>query len=208
MAVYRIEVKKRAQRHGWSNAYVVLTAAAYRSDELAQIADTVAPRFVAFERHFHSEEVEITETVTLPLLEPPATEIAYRPAELHGRAGRSVTGLRPIAIEESAGPSLTLMLGLQPVSRHWGWKDYRYALHQGEIQASTGGYHLRPESLANWQQTLATAKRHLQPLLLADSTMPSFAVSATRNTHDPHEYQQRYVCDLLIKGVHINKHRR
>lgn len=208
MAVYRIEVKKRVERHAWSNAYVVLTIAPYTRDELLIMADECAPRLVAFERHVHSEEVEITETITTALLSEATSESAYRPAHMSGRIGSSVQGLRPFAVEESTGPSITLVLGLQPISGHWGSKDYRYALGQHEVVPSNRGYHLRPDSLKLWQQILMQAKTHIQPLLTADGSVPSLAVSASRSGHEPQAYRSRYIRDLQIKGVHINKHRR
>lgn len=209
MAVYRILVKKQVQWHEWTNSYVIVTSAPYSRDELLMIADTVAPRFVAFERYFHSEDVRLTETLATPLLDLLVTNIfGQRAANRSGGIETSVAGLRPIAIDASTGPILTLVLGLQPVRNHWGSKDYRYALSRDEVQATPNGYQLDPEAYKEFQRTLVRAKQELLPLLQANPQTPSFAISATQNVHDPQVYQYRYVRDIIIKGVHISKHRR
>ncbi len=209
MAVYRVLVKKCVCWHEWTNSYIVITHAPYSLDELLMVADTVAPRFVTFERHFHSEDVQLTETITTPLLDPPVPNLyGQRSANQGSMTETSVTGLRPIAVETSTGPMLTLVLGLQPVRNHWGSKDYRYALSQADVQATPDGYQIRPEAYKTLQQALTTAKRALLPLLQANPQLPSFAISASRNAHDPQVYQYRYVRDVIIKGVHVSKHRR
>ncbi len=206
MAVYRILVKKRLRHHAWSNTYIIVSAAPYSQDELVYVADKVAHRFVAFERHFYSEEVQLTETITTPLLNPPITNtFAQRPAASDGRNWHSLPGLRPIAVEESLGSALTLVLGLQPVANRWGRKYYRYALRRDEVQTIASGYQLTRESLAQLQQILATAKKELLPLLQSNSANPSFAISTSQHEHNPEVYKYRYVRDITIKGVHILK---
>ncbi len=209
MAVYRILVKKEVRGYAWTNTYVVVTQAAHTRNEQLMIADTVAPRFVTFERVFHSEEVQFTDTITTPLLDPPATNVfTQRGAGPGGALHSHVAGQRPIGLAASAGPQLTLVLGLEPVRNHWGSKDYRYALSLDDLQATPRGYQFRPDASTAMQQRLARAKRELGPLLGATAAMPALAISATTQIHDPQTYGYRYVQDMIIKGIHLSKHRR
>lgn len=209
MSVYRVIVKKQVRWHKWTNTYIIVTHAPYSLDELLIIADTVAPRLVRFEQHFHSKEVDITETISTPILDPPVTNIfAQRPANPDSPLEQSVAGLRPIAIDDGFGPMLTLMLGLQPVCNHWGSKDYRYALSRDEVKATANGYQLQPESYKVLQKVLESAKKELFPLLQASPKIPSLALAASQDAHNPQIYRYRYVKDIIIKGAHMVKHRR
>lgn len=207
MAVYRITVKKEVRRHAWTNTYVVVTQAAHTRAEQYLIADTVALRFVAFERVFHSEEVQFTDTITTPLLDPPATNV-FSQRGAGGALHSHLAGQRPIALAASAGPQMTLVLGLEPVRNHWGSKDYRYALSHDELQATFHGYQLRPDAATAMQERLDRAKRELGPLLGAPAEGPAFAISATTQMHDPQTYRYRRVQNIMVKGIHVSKHRR
>lgn len=208
MATYQVSIRKRVQRHEWTNQYVIVLDTAFSRDELERVADMVSPQLIAFERVFLSEEVEILHAEIIPICQPPEPWVAWRAANTGLRVKGNVAGLRPIAIEESTGPAITLLLGLQPVANHWGSKDYRYALHRDEIQVTSRGYHLRAEAQKEMEARLVQAKSHIKTLLAADDTKPSLAVSATRDPHLPSTYRYRRVRNIIIKGVHIHKHRR
>ena len=205
MAVYSILTKKRV-RHGyheyaWVNTYTVVSAAPFSIEEQMAVADTVAPRLVAFEQHFHIEAVEFYDTQTYPVLDPPVT---------NAFAGRYVSaqGLRPVAIEDSAGPAFALWLGFQPRFNYWGRKDYRYALGKDDYDSMGGDYRLRPAAHAELQAVLERAKPEIQPLLQADPQAFSLVVSADKAQHLPESYQHRYLTDVILRGVHVVKHRR
>lgn len=206
MAVYRILIKKRVQSGAhrtfeWSNTYTVVSMAPFSRDETRSIADTVAPRLVEFERYFHIEDVQFWQTQTTPIVDPPVTNVFVQlPFDERGR--------RPIALHDSAGPTLTLLLGFEPLRNHWGKKDYRYAVGKDEYDAMPGEYRLRPESLAQFQATVRTAKTELQPLLQADSQVPSLVVSATTDEHLLESYTYRYIRNVIVQGIHTAKQRR
>lgn len=209
MAVYRILVKKQLHSHSWSNAYVVVSPKPYTQNELIHVADAIAPRFVAFERHFHSEEVQIVETVTTAILSPPiGNTFARRPAATNGWNHHSLSGLRPIAVEGSLGAAFTLVLGLQPVANRWGVKYYRYALRRDEIQSTFSGYQLTMESRNRLEHMLTIAKQELLPLMGADPNVLSFALHAAEQEHNPMAYKYRYVRDITVKGVAVLKSHR
>lgn len=208
MGIYQVSIKKRVHSHEWTNAYVIVMNTLYSQDELGCIADTVAPKLVTFERFFLSEEVEIICSETVPICEPRASSTAWRAGDHATPNGQNVAGLRPIAIEESTGPAITLLLGLQPITGHWGRKDYRFALHRDDIEATTHGYRLRHEARMTLDTRLAQAKLSIRTLLQADEMVPCLAVSASTNAHLLESYRCRRVRDIIIKGVHINKHRR
>jgi hypothetical protein len=176
--------------------------------ELEYIADHVARGLLLFERVFYSEEVEMVSSETVPVSDPPEPWIALRYGDPDGKSHQHLPGLRPFAIEESTGPSITLLLGLQPVANHWGSKDYRYALHKDDIKATTQGYQLQAASQKQMEQRLTEAKKHIQHLLHNDPTKPALAVSASKDAHVIERYKYRRVQDVMIKGIHISKHRR
>lgn len=176
--------------------------------ELEYIADTIAPKILLFERIFYSEEVEMLGSETISICDPPESWIALRYGDPHGKSWQHLSGLRPFAVEESTGPAITLLLGLQPVANHWGSKDYRYALHKDEIQAIAGGYQLRPESRTEMEKRLIKAKSTIKDILHDDATRPALAISASKDAHLLEAYKYRRVQDIIIKGIHISKHRR
>ena len=206
MAVYRILTKKRvriqwSREYTWTNTYMVVTAAPFSSEELSMVADTVAPRLVTFERHFHIEDVEFYETQTYPVLDPPQTNtFAARSME--------VQGLRPIAVSDSAGPAFALWLGFQPRMNYWGKKNYRYTVGKDEYESQGRDYRLRPSAQAQLQAILETAKPAVRPLLQADPKTFSLAVSAGKDEHLPASYQYRYLTDVILRGIHVVKARR
>ncbi len=205
MAVYRILTKKQVrqdyQAHTWVNTYTVVSAAPFSSAERMAVADTVAPLLVTFEQHFHIEAVEFYDTQTYPVLDPPQTNIfAARPVAAQGR--------RPVALADSSGPAVALWLGVQPRFNAWGKKDYRYAIGKEDYEATAGDYSLRPSAHAELQAILESAKHELQPLLQADPKGLSLVVSADKAEHLPESYQARYVTDVVLRGIHVAKHRR
>nr|WP_139088722.1 hypothetical protein [Oscillochloris trichoides] len=208
MGVYRIQIKKQLQRHNWTNSYIVVVNTPFDRSELERIADTIAPKILLFERIFYSEEVEMLGSETIPVCDPPEPWIALRYGDPHGKSWQHLPGLRPFAVEESTGAAITLLLGLQPVASHWGNKDYRYALHKDEIQAIAGGYQLRPESRKEMENRLIKAKSTIKDILHNDTTKPALAVSASKDAHLLETYKYRRVQDIIIKGIHISKHRR
>jgi len=208
MGIYQVSIKKQAHHHKWVNTYVIVIDTPCSHDELEYVADAVSPALITFERIFLSEEVEITHAETTPVCEPAEAWIAWRAGVNAATYGQGVPGLRPMAIEESMGPAITLLLGLQPVVNHWGRKDYRYALHRDDVNATIHGYQLRPEAREAIEARLAQAKASIKTLLQGDATIPSLAVSASTNAHLIETYRYRRVRNITIKGVHIKKHRR
>jgi len=208
MGVYQIQIKKRLQHHSWTNAYIIIVNTPFDRSELECIADTVAPKILSFERIFYSEEVELLGSETVPICNPPELWIALRYGDPQGNTWQHLPGLRPFAVEESTGPAITLLLGLQPIANHWGSKDYRYALHKDEVQAIAGGYQLRADSRKEMEKRLMTAKSAIKDILHNDTTKPALAVSASKDAHLLEVYKYRRVQDIIIKGIHISKHRR
>ncbi len=203
MAVYQVSIKKRVHRHEWANQYIIVLDTPFSRDELDYIADSVPPRLISFERIFLSEEVELLHAEITPICQPPEPWMAWRAADSQSHIPRSIAGLRPMAIEETTGPAVTLVLGLQPTANHWGRKDYRYALHRDEVQISSRGYHLHIHAQKEMDLRLSQAKLQIKPFLEADHMKPSLAVSASREPHLVSTYQYRRVRNITIKGVHI-----
>jgi len=158
MAVYQVSIKKRVHRHERANQYIIVLDTPFSRDELDYIADSVPPRLISFERIFLSEEVELLYAEITPICQPPEPWMAWRAADSQSHIPRSITGLRPMAIEETTGPAITLVLGLQPTANHWGRKDYRYALHRDEVQISSRGYHLHIHAQKEMDLRLSQAK--------------------------------------------------
>lgn len=201
MAVYRILVRKRVQTYEWSNSYTVVSNHPYARTELFAVADHIAPRLAAFEQHFHLRAVQFYDTLTTPLLATPIpNEFAQR--FING------SGQRDIPVEQSWGALVTLLVGLQPVSNHWGRKDFQYSVGRTDVVSQWHGYVLRPEVQQSLQAALSVAKTQLAPLLQARPDTICLAISTSENEHEPMSYNRRYIQDVIIKGVHWHKPRR
>lgn len=201
MAVYRVIIKKRVQRHEWSNTYTIASRQSYTHSELLEVADQVTPRLVQFEQYLHIRDVQFYDTLTsLIRPEPGGNEFAQR--------STPGNGLRDISLDQSWTTGVTLLVGFQPVSGYWGSKDYRYSIARSDVRSNFATYVLRDEARQQLAATLTVAKSHLQPLLLATLDQLSLAVSANREEHEPMSYQTRLIKDIQIKDVHFNKPRR